>query len=81
MRSGEARSSRRSWICLTKINKVTVKHHCSNIVILMKLLVNEGDSRDARRCIVELACCGPRCFGLQVQEARHDLQVVLYAVI
>ena len=57
--------------CLTKINKVTVKRHCSNIVILVKLLVDEGDSRDARRCIVELASSGARCFGLQVQETRN----------
>ena len=53
--------------CLTKINKVAVKRHCSNIAIPVKLLVDEGDSRDARRCIVELIRSGPRCFSLQVR--------------
>jgi len=42
------RAARRSRNVPTEINKVTVQHHRSNIVILVKLLVNCGDGRDAR---------------------------------
>ena len=55
---------------LTKIDEVTVKQHCPNVVILVKLLVNGGDGRDTRSCVAEQTSCGPRCLGLQMQKAR-----------
>ena len=66
---------------LTKIDEVTINLHRSDIVIFVKLLVDDGDGLDARRCVVKLICCGARCFGLQMQETGHNLQVVLDAVI
>ena len=44
---------------LTKIDEVTINLHRSNIVIFVKLLVDDGDGLDARRCVVKLIAAGP----------------------
>ena len=44
---------------LAKLDQVTVKRDRANIVEVVKLLMNGGDGRDARRSVVELTCRGP----------------------
>ena len=66
---------------LTKVDEITIKNHCTDIVIFVKLLVNGGDGRNTGSSVVELACCGARCFRLQIQKARHNLQAVFHAVL
>jgi hypothetical protein len=53
----------------------------TNIIIFMKLFVNEGNCGDPSSRVVKLTCSGPCCFCLQMQEARDNLQAVLDAVI
>ena len=51
---------------LTKIDEVTINLHRSDIVIFVKLLVDDGDGPDAPlRCQTDR--CGA-CFGLQMQD-------------
>ena len=55
--------------------QVPVKHHCSDVISLVKLVVHGGDSRDTGGGTVEVTCGGPRCRGLHVQKARHSCRL------
>ena len=78
---GPVGTARRGRNLLTKVGEVPVKHHRSDIIKFLKLLVNSGDGRDTGSSVVELTCCGARCSCLQMQKARHNLQAVFDAVI
>jgi hypothetical protein len=66
---------------LAKVDEIPVKRDRSDVVRFMKLLMNGSYGRDARGGFVELTCSGPCCLGVHVQQARHNLQAVLDAVI
>jgi len=66
---------------LRKIDEVPVKRHYTNIVVFMELFVNEGDGRDPSGRVVKFARGGTRCFCLQMQKARHNLQAILDPMI
>ena len=60
---GTARCSRDR---LTKVDEITIKNYGIDIVIFVQLFVNGGNGRDTGSSVVELACCGARCFRLQM---------------
>jgi hypothetical protein len=66
---------------LAKVEQISVKRDRCDVVRLVKLSMNRCYGRHARGGIVELTCSGPRGVSMHVQQARHDLQAVLDAVI
>src|SRR5665213_2287637 len=66
---------------MAKVGEVFIELHRSNVVRLMKLAVDGGDSGDTGGGILQLRLRCACCSGLQMQKARHDLQTVLDAMI